>query len=292
MIAVCSHDAGGAELISSYIKKEKIKCKYCLDGPALNIFRSKLGDIENLSLEECLKDCDWLLCGSGWSNLEWDAIDKAKKRSKYVVVFLDHWTGYQARFQRHGVNRYPDEIWVSDRYALEMAEKIFPEIRIQFVENSYYLDLQDELEKLPKKSINEKSLRILYICEPTSRAGVDIKNIKYTDHDALKYFLELINEIKTFVESVCIRPHPNENKDKYNWALTDQNVRVVIGGQRKLIEEVAESDWIVGRESMALIVGLIAGKRVMSCIPPNTKPCKLPHKEIEVLSDVISQYTK
>ena len=289
MIAVCSHDAGGAEVLSSYVKREKIDCKFCLGGPALSIFRRKLGDIENISLDECLKNSDFVLCSSGWSDLEWNAINEAKKQSKHIVVFLDHWTGYRARFQRNGVNQYPDEIWVGDNYALDMAERLFPEIRIKLVNNPYLLDLQDEIVEFPRRLINEQSLRILYVCEPTSRSGVQANNLKYTDHEALEYFFECINSIKKSVEKVCIRPHPSESKEKYNWALDNQNVQVEKGGKRSLIEEIADSDWIVGRQSMALVVGLIAGKRVMTCIPPNTDPCKLPHREIELLSEVVKK---
>jgi hypothetical protein len=292
MIAVCSHDAGGAEVLSSYIKREKPDCKFCLAGPALSIFKRKLGNIKNVSLDECLIDADQLLCSSGWSDLEWNAIYEAKKKSKYVVVFLDHWTGYQARFQRNGINHFPNEIWVGDNYAFEIAEKLFPDIKIQLVENPYYLDLQDELEQLSKSLINEKFLRILYICEPTSRSEANINNLEYTDHSALKYFFECINKIHSLTETVCIRPHPNENKDKYDWALDNQHIQVVRGGDRSLIEDIADNDWVVGRESMALVVGLVAGKRVMTCIPPNTAQCKLPHREIEILSDVIEQISK
>lgn len=41
-IAVFAHDAGAAELISSYLKSKKIpNIKFCLKGPAIKIFEKK-----------------------------------------------------------------------------------------------------------------------------------------------------------------------------------------------------------------------------------------------------------
>ena len=50
-ILVVSHDAGGAEIISSFIKKNNLRCFYKLSGPAVNIFKSKIRKIPKL--KEC-----------------------------------------------------------------------------------------------------------------------------------------------------------------------------------------------------------------------------------------------
>ncbi|MBT6671689.1 MAG: hypothetical protein HOB13_03115, partial [Lentimicrobiaceae bacterium] len=50
MIGIISHDAGGAEILSSYVLHQKnLKFSYALEGPAINIFEQKLGslNIEN-----------------------------------------------------------------------------------------------------------------------------------------------------------------------------------------------------------------------------------------------------
>ena len=89
------------------------------------------------------------------------------------------------------------------------------------------------------------------------------------------------------IEAVCLRPHPKEAHDKYNWVLNTIEMNVSIGGDRDLLQEIIEYDWVVGRSSMALVFGLMAGKKVWSCIPPGGKPCSLPHKEIQQLNDNI-----
>ena len=90
-------------------------------------------------------------------------------------------------------------------------------------------------------------------------------------------------EIGEPVDSVTLRPHPTEADDKYAWALENRNLNVVIAGKRGLLEEISDSDWVVGRSSMALVVAIIAGKKAFSCIPPGGKACSLPHKEIQHL---------
>ena len=51
MIAVISHDAGGAEIISNYIAHENLKfeCIFSLSGQSINIFHNNLGALENVS---------------------------------------------------------------------------------------------------------------------------------------------------------------------------------------------------------------------------------------------------
>ena len=53
------------------------------------------------------------------------------------------------------------------------------------------------------------------------------------------------------------------------------------------IGEIAEHDWVVGCQSMALAVAILMGKEVFSCIPPNGKACVLPHQEIKHFRNLV-----
>ena len=55
-----------------------------------------------------------------------------------------------------------------------------------------------------------------------------------------------------------------------------------------LIDTILSYDIIVGIESMALIVGLLAEKKVFSAIPPMGKTCILPHKNIIHMSKLFN----
>ena len=136
---------------------------------------------------------------------------------------------------------------------------------------------------------------ILFVCEPLSEHGLaqygDALHWGYTEHDALQYFLKNIKAISgTSIPRVVVRPHPSEFSGKYDWVKHENPSFVIIGGKETLLDEVAQCDVVVGCESMAMVVGLIAGKRVISCIPPGGNACSLPHSEIENLSAIIGDY--
>ena len=54
-----------------------------------------------------------------------------------------------------------------------------------------------------------------------------------------------------------------------------------------LAEDILCSHIVVGCESMAMVVALLADKLVISCIPPGGRACQLPHKEILDLKDMV-----
>lgn len=280
-VAVVSYDAGGAEVVSSYIKRNTLECNYHLAGPAVEIFTKKLGPLPTNNLQYCLEKSEWLLCSMGWSDLEWQAVSRAKEMNKHVAVFLDHWTGYESRFERNGEFVLPDELWVGDVAAEKLAHKAFPDIPVKLVPNPYYADLRDELSSMPALSRSVGSgIRILYVCEPTAPVTDSLKSSGYTDHAALKYFFEYLTKSNENIESISLRPHPKEANDKYAWALRNDSMKATLSTGRELLADIWENDWVVGRNSMALVVAAIAGKKVFSCIPPGGKPCTLPCDEI------------
>lgn len=217
----------------------------------------------------------------GWSDHEWQALIKAKQIDKHTVVFLDHWTGFVSRFERDGVVHFPDELWVGDKAAEKIARKVFSNIPISLVPNPYYIDLKEKIDLIScSTNVINKGINILYICEPTAPVSDISKSSGYTDHEALRYFFACLAQKNELIERVVLRPHPTEKYDKYVWAMEDESNNVIISDGRDLLEDIVDSDWVVGRSSMGLVVGLIAEKVVFSCIPPSGKPCTLPYKEI------------
>ena len=292
MIAIISHDAGGAEILSSWALKCTEPFTTVLEGPAKTIFQRKLGDYPKSTLSESIAQCNWVLCGTSWqSNLERLAIIQAKVVGKKVVVFLDHWVCYEERFQEHGVSVYPDEIWVGDLEAEKMAQRHFPKQNIILKANPYVEDLKIELGKLQFLTNDCSKCSVLYICEPLSEQALqqygDEYYWGYTEKEALQFFLKNINVLDCVVSRIKIRPHPSENKYKYDWAKQSSSLHIEIGGNKTLLEETVEADIVVGCESMAMVVGLLAKKRVISSIPPGGKPCSLPHSEIEQLQALL-----
>jgi hypothetical protein len=298
MIAIVSHDAGGAEILSSWLRHNPQPYCLVLDGPAVEIFKRKFGQVFIHSLDSAIDICDWVLCGTSWaSNLEKEAIVLAKLAQKKTVTFLDHWVNYLDRFQIGDRTIFPDEIWVGDQVAQKLAQKIFHNIRVRLVPNPYFSDLEIELQAIKVAKKNENSNSVLYVCEPIRehafRAYGDSRYWGYTEEDALEYFLENIKVIGNDINSIKVRPHPSEEKNKYHWAKTKSSLVIETHSPKTLIQQIAEADIVVGCGSMALAVALLAKKRVISSIPPGGQPCKLPQTEIEhlqVLAKKIKRY--
>jgi hypothetical protein len=291
--AVVCHDAGGAEIISSYVRQHNLDCLFVLEGPALKIFERKLGFIKNTPLEDAVNQSASIICSTSWqSDIEFNAIKLVREVGKRSVAFLDHWVNYRARFSRSGVTVLPDEIWVGDVMAEAMVKEIFPNTPVVLMENPYFQDVQKELLSYQMvRSSRSDFITILYVCEPISTHALlrhgDARFWGYVEEEALRYFLSNISVLGKPIERILIRPHPSEPTDKYNWVQHEFKLPIQFGGTRPLLEEIAESDVVVGCESMAMVVALLANKKVISCIPPSGRPCVLPHSEIAYLQSIL-----
>jgi len=294
-LAVVSHDAGGAEVLSSWIRRNQPEFFAVLEGPAKKIFKKKLDVLFEVSLSDAVKRADWVLTGSGWmSSLEYDAIVFSKNKDKRVITFLDNWANFRERFTRNGVSHFPDEIWVGDKYALEIAKKNLPEIPvINQVVNPYFQDIKEELKKYSKPDVSGKT-RILYVTEPTSEHAVkqegDERHLIWTEFDALQYFLENVDKVCTGqIEVITIKLHPAEKNWKYNNLLESfRDLPIEIGSDQKLLQQIVQHHWVVGCNTIPMVIGLMNGNRVLCSIPPMGGPCQLPVKGIEYVSSFVS----
>jgi hypothetical protein len=293
MIGVVAHDAGGAEIISSYIRRQGLSCSFCLEGAASSVIARKLGYVPFLPLDALIEQCDWLLCGTSFlSDLEWRAIGLARAAGKRCVVVLDHWVNYRQRFTRRGECRWPDEVWVGDETAARIARETLPELKQILVPNAYFMDIQDEIKTI-SAPLNFKGtgINILYVCEPLRDDGMALhgneRHWGYTEEEALSYFLTHVRYLGDNIASIVVRPHPQEALDKYDWAMKEFDLPLICGENRSLLEQIVACDIMVGCATMAMAVGLLAGKRVISCIPPGGKTIPLPLVEIENMSLLI-----
>lgn len=288
-VAIVAHDAGGAEMLSSYVARRRVPCRLVLDGPALKIFERKLGSVSLTPLAEAIASCSSLLCGTSWeSELEWQAIAAAHAAGKPAIAFLDHWVNYRRRFVRGGVVHLPDAIWVGDDAAETLAREIFPETSVQRVSNPYFEDIRDELAKLEPapEAAAGRGLRALFLCTPVKEHE---EKRGYTEFDALRYFFSSRAALGRPLTSLVIRPHPSEEPDKYRQIAAEFGSGVRVGGDKPLLQEIAESDVVAGCGSMAMVVALVAGRRVISAVPPGGRASSLPQPEIESLQDLSEQ---
>ncbi len=291
-VAIVSHDAGGAEILSSWLSRAHCQASVVVAGPAETIFRRKCPQAEFMTLEAALAKCTWVLCGTGWqSSFERQAIARGRALGKKTVAFLDHWVNYRERFEERGHSLRPDEIWVGDIDAERIARAVFDQPPVFLQPNPYFDDLLAEISRIQKRESGSVAGRVLYVCEPvTEHALAQYGNERhwgYTEHDALRYFLTNLAALGQAVDVITIRPHPSEQAKKYHWVQGLVPLPVEFGGTKSLLEETLGSDIIVGCESMAMVVGLLARKRVISTIPPGGRSCQLPHGDIEHMQQLV-----
>ena len=94
------------------------------------------------------------------------------------------------------------------------------------------------------------------------------------------YFFENIKVVGGPIEAVVIRPHPSDPPGKYSRIVSEHCDLARLSNGKPLLEEIVESNVVVGCESMALVVGFLANRTVISAIPPSGRKCKLPLKGV------------
>ena len=85
--------------------------------------------------------------------------------------------------------------------------------------------------------------------------------------------------MKLKINKISIRFHPQEKLKKLNWVKNYPN-KILISKNKHIFDDILQHDIIVGINTVALILGLIAKKKVISCIPSKRDKCDLPHKGI------------
>lgn len=294
-LLVVAHDAGGAEILSALlVQHPHWQVEVVLGGPAEAIFKRKLGAVPPQSssqLETAVARADWVLTGSGWqSMLEWDAIRLARETGKPVATFLDHWVNYRERFIRQGKECLPDQIWVGDVHARDLARRLFPQVTIALHENPYFQELRADWAHMPPRA-EQGGKNLLFIGEPIAAHAKaqygDEKHWGYTEMDALQYFLQQVPRLWKEPCRITIRPHPSEGSDKYQALLAHSGLPIEIGTAPGLKDEIAAADAVFGCNSMALVMANLAGKPVYCCIPPGGPHCNLPLEGIKMLRDIV-----
>jgi hypothetical protein len=194
---------------------------------------------------------------------------------------------YRQRFVRDGATVLPDAVWVGDAMALERARTELPEVPARLVENSALLDLREQLAARAAAAAppsQERGLSVLFICEPVREHALrqhgDERHWGYTEEEALAYFLAHVDALGAPVARIVVRPHPAEPRDKYDAVLRGTALPVELSTQADVLDDILASDWVAGCNSMALVIALVAQRRVLCCIPPGGRPCVLPHAGI------------
>ncbi len=279
--AVVCHDAGAANIIIAGMKQSGSRAwRACMQGPAAKIWEAAFGASSQFETPEAALDgASFLLSGSGWaSDLEHVARRQARRQGIACAAVVDHWVNYPQRFVRAGEKVLPDEIWVGDEEALQLAQQSFPGIFLRQVENWY---LKQQLAALAKLDI-DAAPELLYLAEP---ARDDWGRGTAGEFQALDYFARKLPQLKLPPQlSIRLRPHPSDALGKYDdWIAGHPELALELDTSADMAGALSRAGWVAGCESYGLVLALAAGRVVYCTLPPWAPACRLPHRGLNQL---------
>ncbi|MCX6938747.1 MAG: hypothetical protein NTU80_12820 [Verrucomicrobia bacterium] len=290
-IAVVAHDAGAANHILAWLESTPAHdLRICVAGPAARLFREVWPDLKNLALAEALPGASSVITGTSGPgvNLENDARRLALQAGTTTVAVVDHWVNYAERFTRDGQVTLPDEIWVTDNYALELARAVFPPDRVHLKPNAYLEKIVAQVGS-PSRPASDRR-HVLYVLEPMrSTWGRGESAESAGEFQALEFFLSSWARLgwEPARTSLRLRLHPSEPRGKYDAWIRSLDDRPEFAGliiapdeSPSLAAALGWADVVAGCESYALAMSLAAGRQAISTLPPWAPACRLPHREI------------
>ena len=290
-VAVCCHDAGGANLIAAWAAAEPARqYRICAQGPARGIFAQVLPGHDSRSLPAALDGAGCLLSGSGWAgDLEHESRVEARRRGVPALAVLDHWVNYRARFVRNDVEALPDVFIVTDAAAAQLAVEAFGTLRPILTWSNRYLENEAaRVAALSSRRPCAPPAHLLVVLEPLRQDWV-AGAAEPAEFRALDYLMENLGALTPRPEDLVIRlrPHPAESRSKYRpWAARQRHSRVELSAGAPLAEDLAWADAVAGLQSYALVVALAARRRAVSYLPPGAPACGLRYPGVERLAEL------
>ncbi len=281
MILVFANDAGGAEVVAAYVKK-KLKpdeFRAFVGGPAIKVFRrmkipaqsipdnrKAIADIIAKHKHEAVLT---LSAAPGWmSHREWHGLLESKKSGIKTALYFDSWQNYREclGYPKAGWKKnIPDEIWVGDKYAHEMAGKYFSKVR--YVPNQYYKNVTERYRSVKKTKV--ASGTALFVSSPL--AGVE---------ETLRLFLSVAISHKV-IDRLIIRFHPSDDRKKFDAIIRPyrSHIRIEKSTHKDVVDDLSRSKIIFGVETVAMVLAVLCGIRTLCFVAKGHKPT-IPFKKI------------
>lgn len=274
-LVVAAHDAGACNAILGWLDRDDLQdVRAFVSGPAERLWnRAFPGQAPYPVLDEALEGARLLVSGTGWaSDLEHVARKRARERKIRSIGVIDHWVNYRERFIRNGECILPDEFWVLDEMAEELARAAFPGHRITRQPNVYLLDLLAQITPPPGDGGD-----LLYVLEP---ARNDWGRGTPGEFQALDYLLANLEALQLPQDvPIRLRPHPSDSAGKYDaWIRRHPGARLVVDSSTGLAEAISRATWVAGCETFALVAALAARRQVICTLPPWAPECRLPQR--------------
>ena len=263
------HDAGAANIALNYLKEKRIDAKFYCIGPSYKILKNLFPNKKNIkNLFNELKKYNLVITGTSSNNkIEFKVRDYCKRKKIFSVTFLDHWVNYKKRFIRNRRKVLPDMLISSDKNSYKISKKIFKKTTIIKCINYYEKKIIEKIKKL------KEGEKILYFLEPFNN------KIEFM---ALKIFFQKLKKLKIVNQSIILKTHPSENKNKYIKFLKKyEKFKIVLDNKSSIEKLISSAKYIFGLESNALAISQKANKKVFTILPLYNRKFRLPFKKIK-----------
>jgi len=216
---------------------------------------------------------------------EVNCIKRAISENIYTISFIDHWINFKLRFDGLQVSEYPDEIWVVDELAKQLAiADGLPAEKLFIRENPYHYYLRNYWQpKYPGKNyldilqVPKTGFHILFAPDPISiRGGKKITG--FDEADALNDLLLTISQWPDI--RLIVKCHPLQPVNKLLEVLKSNNSQnCFLIKEADTLELIHASDIVVGFYSNLLLEAGVLGKKVIRYFPGKPEADLLRHKE-------------
>lgn len=214
----------------------------------------------------------------------WEISEKLKIPS---FAILDNWMNYGIRFSKYDLSEYekynqnkchkylPTKILVMDEYAKnKMLQEGIEAGKICITGQPHFEYLENKIKSIDKsEKVDSDKLKIIFASEPLedlygSKKDA-IKRFGYTETTILEDLIDALKEISVsygkYIELV-IKPHPREDKNKYEKYVCNKNEELFVRVDEKdtILKAISEADIICGMTSMFLVEAAYCNKKTLS----------------------------
>ena len=286
LLLVTACDAGGANILAPSLQALQNPFKLFTQEPASKIIerwgipQTKVpkSDWEGLKIlsEKIISRYkpSAILTGTSWGlTLDKALVYVGKNLGLKTASIIDHWDLYRERFSliENGRNVArdifkPDSIWVIDEFALSEAVAAgLPKMALRIVGQAHLEYLSNKLISLKSGELKNKAVFISERINDDFPIGSDI----YKGYDEYSTLRIILSALKNQDLGLCIKLHPQEERDKYSKLLKDYSAMQVevIQDEESIEELVISSKIIIGMNSMALLEASLVRSDVISLTP-------------------------
>lgn len=218
---------------------------------------------------------------------ELNCLKEAKKKGVYSIAFIDHWVNFKLRFT--DVDNefiYPNEIWVIDNKAKELAiAEGLPEQLIKVTQSPYHTYLRQYWQSkwsgksyLSTLGIKTSGYHIVFAPDPLSLRNKK-EDLGFTEVEGLTSILRIIKKFNDLNLNLIVKSHPLQPIDVLNGVIKDMKVsNVTLIESADTLELLKAANIVIGFYSNILLDAKAIGKEVLRYFPGKAETDLLNHE--------------